>query len=84
MTALQTYSDDTWDTVKHEWLAGQLSISDISRTYGPSRAAIRGKAKRHGWGQRGSLVDEVRKEIASQLLEDDSVPAGVPPRRPPR
>ena len=72
------YGDKVWTQIKSEWLAGQLSISDISRTFGPSRKAIRERAKRKKWGKRGALVDEVRKEIESQLLEDD-VPGDVPP-----
>ena len=73
------YGDKVWTQIKSEWLAGQLSISDISRTFGPSRKAIREKAKRFNWGKRGALVEEVRKEIESQLLEDESVPGDVPP-----
>jgi hypothetical protein len=68
-----------WDQIKSEWLAGQLSLSDISRTYGPSRSTIRAKAKRFNWPLRGSLAGEVRKEIQSQLLEEKSAPAGTPP-----
>lgn len=73
------YDAKTWDSVRHEWLAGQLSPTDISRTYGPSRQAITAKAKRMGWGKRGSLVEQVRKEVESQLLEDEGVAAGVAP-----
>jgi hypothetical protein len=79
MASSTEYTEETWSSIKKEWLAGQLSISDISRTFGPSRSAIRGKAKTRKWGERGSLVEEVRKEIESQLLEDEGVPAGVPP-----
>jgi hypothetical protein len=65
---------------KAEWLAGQLSVSDIGRSYGPLRQAITTKAKRMKWGKRGSfLVDQVHKEIESQLLEDEGVAAGVAP-----
>ena len=64
---------------KAEWLACQLSVSDIGRSYGPSRQAITTKAKRMKWGKRGSLVDQVHKEIESQLLEDEGVAAGVAP-----
>ena len=73
------YSAKVWDQIQAEWLAGQLSLSDISRTYGPSRTAIRKKAKAYGWPARAALADEVRKEIQSQLLTDDEVPGGVPP-----
>lgn len=78
MASSTRYTEETWSSIKQEWLAGQLSVSDISRTFGPSRKAIRERAKRKKWGKRGSLVEEVRKEIESQLLEDD-VPADVPP-----
>ena len=73
------YDAKIWDQIQAEWLAGQLSLSDISRTYGPSRSTIRAKAKRFNWPPRGSLADEVRKEIESQLLDERGAPASAPP-----
>ena len=73
------YDAKIWDQIQAEWLAGQLSLSDISRTYGPSRSTIRAKAKRFNWPPRGSLVEQVRKEIQSQLLDEGGAPASAPP-----
>ena len=73
------YDAKVWAQIKSEWLAGQLSISDISRSYGPSRTAIRKKAKAYGWPARAALADEVQKEIQSQLLTENEVPGEVPP-----
>ena len=72
------YDAKVWKQIQSEWLAGQLSLSDISRTYGPSRSTIRAKAKRFNWPPRGSLAAEVRKEIQSQLLDDGGAPASAP------
>ena len=73
------YGAEVWNQIQAEWLAGQLSLSDISRTYGPSRSTIRAKAKRFNWPPRGSMADEVRKEIKSRLLDDGGAPASAPP-----
>jgi hypothetical protein len=67
------YTEKTWKAIKKEWLAGQLSVSDIARNYGPSRQAISKRAKEKNWPARGSLVEEVRKEIQTLLLEDEKV-----------
>jgi hypothetical protein len=73
------YDAKVWDQIQAEWLAGQLSLSDISRNYGPSRSTIRAKAKRFKWPSRGSLVEQVKKEIESQLLDEKDAPTGAPP-----
>ena len=73
------YSQKTWKAIKKEWLAGQLSVSDIARNYGPSRQAISKRAKEKNWPARGSLVEEVRKEVQTLLLEDEKVAPTVAP-----
>ena len=73
------YTEKTWKAIKKEWLAGQLSVSDIARNYGPSRQAISKRAKEKNWPARGSLVEEVRKEVQTLLLEDEKVAASVAP-----
>lgn len=73
------YDDKVWKAVKQEWIAGQLSVSDIGRSYGPSRQAISKRAKAENWPPRGSLVDEVRKEVQTLLLEEEPVAASVAP-----
>ena len=73
------YGKDVWADIHQEWLAGQISVSDMSASYGPSRQAIRKHAKRYHWPARGSLVEEVRQEVESQLMEVDEVAYGVPP-----
>ena len=67
------YTEKTWKAIEKEWLAGQLSVSDIARNYGPSRQAISKRAKEKNWPARGSLVEEVRKEVQTLLLEDEKV-----------
>jgi hypothetical protein len=73
-----TYDHELWEKIRKEWLAGQLSLSDMEKTYGPTRAAIRKKARGQDWPARGTLSDEVRSQIEERLLLDE-VPAEVPP-----
>ncbi len=56
-----------------EWLAGQISVSDIGRSYGTLRQAITFKAKREKWPPWGALVGGV----GTLLLEDKAVAADV-------
>lgn len=78
-SANTTYDENVWAAIKREWLSGQLNLSDISRTFGPSRAAIHKRAKADDWPAKGSLIDVVRKEIHTRLLDDDEVTAEVTP-----
>jgi len=74
-----TYDEKTWSAIRKEWIAGQLSLTEISASFGPSRPAIRGHAQRYDWPPRGSLVEAVRQSIKTELLADDNTPADVPP-----
>ena len=81
MATSTDYPAHVWNSVRQEWLSGQLTVSDIARKYGPTRQAITSKAKRMNWPKRGSLVEAVRKEVENQLLSDDTgVAAGVAPQ----
>lgn len=71
------YGAKIWDQIQQEWLAGQISVSDMALAYGPSRQAIRKHAMKYHWPARGSLVQEVRKEIETKLVEVDSIVEGV-------
>ena len=73
------YDAKVWKAIRNEWIAGQMSVSDIGRSYGPTRQAISKRAKDKHWPARGSLVEEVRKEVQAQLLVDDKVAATVAP-----
>lgn len=65
------YTQKIWDSIKKEWAAGQISTTEISRNYGPTRGAILARAKTEGWPLRGSLQDEVRREIATQMVDQE-------------
>lgn len=65
------YTQKVWDAIKKEWIAGQISTTEISRHYGPTRGAILARAKKESWPLRGSLRDEVRREIATQLVDEE-------------
>ena len=75
------YGPDVWAEIRKEWDAGQISVADMASAYGPSRQAIRKHAIKHKWPPRGSLVEEVRQEVETQLLENDEVVNGVTPLR---
>lgn len=66
------YSNKIWAQIRKEWLAGQLSLTEISRTFGPTRQAIIKRAKKDVWPSRGALVEEIRREIDSALAEDQN------------
>jgi hypothetical protein len=76
------YDKKTWDQIKQEWVSGQLSLAEISRSYGPTKPGIRKHARSSGWPARGTLAEEVRREINTALVTDQDpgqVSAEVPP-----
>jgi hypothetical protein len=80
--ASKEYGPETWTQIRREWIAGQLSVPEISRNYGPSRQGIRKHAIVNNWPARGTLADEVRREINNALItgqEPGQVTAEVTP-----
>jgi hypothetical protein len=72
------YGNSVWAEIRTEWDAGQISVADMCKAYGPSPQAIRKHAKRHNWPERGNLVEQVRKKVEVELLSSEVVD-GVPP-----
>lgn len=71
------YGDEVWAEIRREWDAGQISVRDMAQAYGPSPQAIRKHAVRYKWPPRGSLVEQVRKKVETELLSSEVV-EGVP------
>jgi len=65
------YGEKVWSEIRKEWDAGQISVGDMAKAYGPSIQAIRKHAKRHQWPERGCLVDQVRDRVEAKLLVDE-------------
>jgi len=59
-----------WEGIEREFLASQLSCSEIARRFSVSEAAIRKHAKKNGWQR--PLADKVRKAVREALVRDGS------------
>lgn len=59
-----------WPPVEQEFAAGQLSIADISRKFGVSRAGIHKHMRKAGIVY-GSLAKNVRLKVAAKLVTDE-------------
>ena len=56
-----------WERIEAEYRAGQLSVSEISRQFGPiTEGAIRKRAKRDGWQR--DLSEQVRRAARSEAV----------------
>jgi hypothetical protein len=62
-------NDFNWNHVEDAYRAGVLSIRAISKTFGPSEAAIRKKAKTAGW--RRDLRDQVDQQVRTELIRGE-------------
>lgn len=60
-----------WERIRAEYEAGQLSTRELGRAFGTSEAAIRRRAKSHGWTR--SLAPKVRRAVRERLIRDDAV-----------
>lgn len=58
-----------WEAIEREYRAGQLSIREISRQYGPSEGAIRQRAKKYEWQR--DLSGQVQEAAKSHLVRGE-------------
>jgi AcrR family transcriptional regulator len=63
-----------WQLIEREYRAGQLSVAEISRQAGVSRAAIQKRAKKEGWAR--DLLPAVQERAREELLRD-AAPRGA-------
>jgi hypothetical protein len=58
-----------WEMIEREYRAGQLSTRQIAKQADVSEAAIRKRAKAHGWDR--DLSEQVRAGVRSRLVRND-------------
>lgn len=58
-----------WERIEREYRAGQLSIREIAKKFGPSEGAVRQRAKRYGWSR--DLSKKVQDRTKDKLLRSD-------------
>ena len=73
------YGEAVWAEIRKEWDAGQISVGDMAKAYGPSIQAIRKHAKRYRWPERGCLVEQVRERVEAKLLINEVADGVHPP-----
>lgn len=64
-----------WEKIQAEYRAGALSIREIAARNNCSEAAIRKRAKHHGWER--NLLDKVMIKTRAKLMECPDVPEEI-------
>lgn len=73
--AEQTRPEFDWTAIERDYRLGKVSNRELARTYGPSEAAIRQRAKAEGWVRNEAAQVRVR---AQQKALERSVPRYIP------
>ncbi|MGB2336204.1 MAG: hypothetical protein ACPH5V_02750 [Alcanivorax sp.] len=58
-----------WEAIERVYRAGQLSIREIAKKYGPTEGTVRQRAKRYSWSR--DLTQDVQKRTKDKLLRTD-------------
>jgi hypothetical protein len=64
-----------WEIIEREYRAGQLSVSELARRFGCSRAAIQKKARQNSWSR--DLTAQVRQQVATKVAAN-AAPRATP------
>lgn len=68
-------SNADWERIEQDYRAGVLSIAEMAREHGITRAAIQKRAKAGGWVR--DLTTQVQREAATRLVAPEVAPANA-------
>jgi hypothetical protein len=72
--ARRKIDDATWDLIKAEWIAGLLSLREISRQFGVDHKLVSRKALTAGWPPRNEVSDVVQSLVPSNVPTSNESP----------
>jgi len=66
-----------WEAIEREYRAGQLSVRQISRSYGTPETSIRAKVQKRNWQR--DLTEHVQREVKNRIhSSEDEQPTQAP------